>query len=65
MPELNAKYLDYVTLFFRTCYPYKSESVFEAGQDASLKAKADISVGSFLLLLELRGFRGFSISIRL
>lgn len=64
MPVLNAKYLDCVTLFFQTCYPYNSESVFEAGQDAFLKAKTDISVGSFLLLLDLRGLRSSSISIR-
>lgn len=64
MPALNAKYLDYVTLFLQTCYPCKSESVFEAGQDASLKAKGDISVGSFLLLLDLSRLRSSSISIR-
>lgn len=53
------------TLCFQMRYPYNSESVFEAGQDVSLKAKADISsVRSFLLLLDLRGLRGSSISVR-
>lgn len=53
------------TLFFQTRYRYNSESVFEAGQDVSLKAKADISsVRSVLLLLDLRGLRGFSVSVK-
>lgn len=56
--------LDCVTLFFQTCYPYSSDSLFEAGQDESLEAEVDTSVGSFLLLLDLKGLRGSSISIR-
>lgn len=40
------------TLLFQVCFPYNSESVLEGGQEMSLNAEADISVVSFLLILD-------------